>query len=345
MSSEIVHLEPGDIRYQISVELPNGVRSIRASIIIDPNGKSPEEVSRILGGIFNVHPNEIDLIQADTPYHSLNKLLEETPPKKRIRILAVPSKLLNKLINKACREVEDSRIKEFITYTPDELEDMSTIIKELFESVYNRVLDSIKDTVIFNYLNNAFNGQLTYVKSLESMLDENKYLVPDILVGVFREIMEQGKMEFKPALEILAAYGPLQFNNLIYGLRIGRNGAVMRDYNMGEQFDIGFGQDGKLIISLNKTIVEKKRADLILKNKQNQIYPANFEKIKCLAAQAGILIDLEVNYDFGFYHGYTGLCPVTYADKSGGDAYLPQVELAFRILQALINWIEKSNRS
>jgi len=282
--------------------------------------------------------NEDDIGATDT----IENFIRIWHPDNRVAYLADPSKDLNKRVNEQCAQISNEEIKSIIANMPDHTRGgkakvylVEEWLGQVFGLAFDRTLASIKtEAEKMSYFSSHIDGTNTFAKSVEGLLKENTRLVPSIFLGIIDKTWSTTGWRVSRVVDQLISYGESGLNPLIYGLRIGKNGAIGNDYPIPRCVDITHSQGRIEEISLNPEIVRKKAEDIKIVNTQNRLV---MQTLQTLSTEAK-LNEMQILFDpdhFGFHFGPQAPCPVTYADKSGGEAYLPQVQLALRTLQII----------
>jgi hypothetical protein len=343
---------------RFTLKLNDQFERIYARLHLDD--RNIEELITAISGV-STHPFQevvAEFLQTDPgvqqePSQTLDEFLAIYDLNKRPETLSAPSKQMNELINSACRNIADEDIIRVASFM---YRRRWGIRKESEESITGRTLESIfmrvyctvatkisKDEDMTENLNSVINADLTFAADFKGTLQENQNLVPRIVTGVISKIMEEQTLTFGEALQSIIDLGPEEFNRVVYALRIGKNAAIAMSA-ISKQIDADYSETAGLNLSLNPVSARYKIQSLIDANKHNGEYMKALVELQGKIRAAGVKIDLITRERFGLAHGRSGGCPVTYADKSGGMAYFPQVELAFRVLEAIKQHRESKQR-
>jgi len=275
----------------------------------------------------------------------------KTPLGTRTKQLAEPSKKLNELINMNCNLVTDdeiwSAVNRTASFNGEKIESILWIedcIQSVAEIAFSdrAINQSIlaTDPGLVGYFAKHFNGRLTFANNVEGIAGENKPLMSSIIAGLMKKIMSETGWGTHEILDQLLNYGETELNNVIYRLRIGRNGAIGNDHRLEDCFNIVFRRGRLIMVSANKKIEKKKADDIKAHNTDNENFRQVWTILSRKAEAMGIKISFDIGSRFGLNNGNGGVCPVTYADESEGEAYLPQVQLALRTLRIIREYQE-----
>ncbi len=301
------------------------------------------------GATLSLTPTDLMITQNRTP-NTIDNILNKWHPEERVARLSEPSKELNRKVNDHCDLITDEVILSIATTLPERpVGDwertlwVTTLMGEAFNLAFEGARNGIRTNMKpGSKAGEVISGVLTYTKTPSELLTENEDLVPSAMAGLIRKIYQTTGWRHQRVIAQLAKLDEQKLNQVIWGLRIGKNGAVGNDYLIDACFFIThlFGRIRQ--IGLDPEILQKKADDIVNVNKQNRQL---IEMFKQLSAKAD-LNNMQILFNeerFGLLYGSQAPCPVTYADKSGGKAYLPQVRLALRVLRIADNF-EKQHR-
>lgn len=359
-SPEIPQPETNNQNYIVKFEIRHHGQVDYISALINPNGHTPETAYTILSSIPLLSSFEQMAIEpqvhwqrpTETPDNTLDALQKTTRLEDRPKILSQPSKILNRLVNENYAAITDEEINKIIESTTRSnklrrrgLDRAENILERVFSKAYYSVTKDLQaDSELRMQLDSVINGIITFTNSSEGLLFENRDLLPRIVTGVCNKIMVVSGLSFDQTLEKLISFGSTRFNQIIYDLRTGKNGSLFGLYTVEKQFDIAFTETGDLVVSLNPEIAQAKESRRREHNHNSAEYVRALEGFQTAARQAGVRIDFLTTEGFGLKYGRSSGCPVTHGDKNDGKAYLPQVELAFRVLEAIKQYREQKIR-
>ncbi len=292
-------------------------------------------------------PARSSLMDWEDYYAQLPDIEGHSNPMKRIASLSTDAKHLSNQVNKHCELIPDSDITAVIESLGDRfsVDDSRLLMNSLFRTfdlAYKSTLEEIvNEKVLEDALNQVFNGTLTYAQSVNSLMDENKTLVPFVVNGIVQAVMKSQSIEYAGAMEIVRSLGEDKLNSVIFALRVGNNGDLQgrNAIEISNRFKVGPDDDGNITVGLKKSIQTSKAVAVVERN------TARKEQFKAMKVMISVLkcrgVDISFKEErFGFHTGTGGLCPVAHDDKTHGEAYLGQVKLALRIINLLDRYIQ-----